>query len=217
MNRHIDLTGQKFGRLTVIKETRDKKGWLVWLCQCECGNLTKVPASALIRGRTKSCGCGKGRFTHGLSRGANGKHSPLYKIWIQMRQRCYNPKNKSYKDYGGRGITICEEWDNYEAFHNWAIANGYKRGLTIERINNNDSYSPSNCKWVPQSMQLKNIRNNRYITFNGITKTLADWGRITGINPRTISSRIDNGWPIEKALTEPVRREKHAVNQLKAI
>lgn len=134
-----------------------------------------------------------------------------------MRQRCYNPKNKSYKDYGGRGITICEEWDNYEAFHNWATANGYKRGLTIERINNNDSYSPSNCKWVPQSMQLKNIRNNRYITFNGITKTLADWGRTTGINPRTISSRIDNGWPIEKALTEPVRREKHAVNQLKAI
>jgi len=210
MSKYRDLTGQKFGRLTVIAKSKTENGRSAWLCNCDCGRQSKVQSFDLINGKTKSCGCLQGKRSHGLSRGDNGKHMPLYKVWVQMRQRCLNANNVNFKNYGGRGIKIYKEWESYKNFYDWAITSGYEKGLTIERINNDGNYDPANCTWIPQSKQPDNLRSNRYITFNGANWTLRKWGRITGINARTIGCRIDRGWSTERALTQPVRRDVNA-------
>ena len=204
--RKYDLLGQRFGRLTVLGSARKPNGTWVWRCQCECGNEAMVPSSDLRSGKTQSCGCGAGRCTHGLSRGPDGKHTALYKVWTQMRQRCLNPSNRSYPRYGGRGIRVCDEWQDYSVFHAWALSNGYEQGLTIERMDNDAGYCPENCTWIPLSQQALNLAKSRRVTHKGTTRHLREWGRVTGINARTIAGRIDSGWPIDKALTEPIRR-----------
>jgi hypothetical protein len=123
-----------------------------------------------------------------------------------MMSRCYNPKTERYPRYGGRGITICDEWlHNFPAFRDWAFANGYEEGLTIDRIDVNGNYCPENCRWATTSDQMKNTSTNRYLTLNGETHTLSDWSRLTGIHATTISNRINRGWSLEKALTTPPR------------
>lgn len=128
-----------------------------------------------------------------------------------MRQRCLNPRNRSYARYGGRGIQICEEWQDYSAFHAWAKADGYSPGLSIERVDNNGGYGPDNCKWIPLAQQSRNIGTIRRVIFRGQTRHLREWGRVTGIDARTIASRIDRGWPVARALTEPVHQVGKAV------
>lgn len=164
MSKFIDLIGQKFGRLTVITSNGSiPPGKRTWLCKCDCGKETVVATSELRSGKTKSCGClqkekaaliGKKYHTiHGMD------GTRIYQCWKDMKRRCYNPKTKSFKNYGGRGILVCNDWlHNFQAFHEWAMANGYRDNLTIDRIDVNGNYEPSNCQWIPLSEQPKNRR-----------------------------------------------------------
>lgn len=210
----IDLTGKRYGRLVCLKDSgRDKNRKVLWLCKCDCGNKTVVPVGNLISGNTKSCGCLKidqliARSTkHGLSR-VDGKAPRLYQVWKHMRQRCRNPNFKDYKNYGARDIKICPAWNaDYENFHNWALANGYRSDLTIERIDNNLGYSPQNCRWATRKEQSRNARSNRHIWFNGKDKIAAEWAETLGIKYSTLNMRLRRGWSIERALTEPVNQK----------
>lgn len=135
----------------------------------------------------------------------HGVRSKLYNKWHSMKNRCNNIKSKDYKNYGGRGIRVCEEWLNYSKFREWSLSEGYIEGLTIERINNDKDYEPNNCKWITMKEQQRNKRNNRLITHNNKTLTMVEWGEIYNIHPDRIGSRLKSGWSIEKALTEKVK------------
>lgn len=130
-------------------------------------------------------------------------------VWENMIQRCHNPKTRQYGYYGGRGIAVCDEWrDDYSCFREWALKNGYKQGLTIDRINNNDGYSPQNCRWATYKEQGRNRRGNHNITLNGETKCLREWSETVGINVSVISRRLRDGWSVESALTTPTKKRK---------
>lgn len=138
----------------------------------------------------------------------HGKSSTrLYDIWRGMKERCYRPKHLRFDKYGGRGISICDEWRNsFEVFEMWAINNGYDESLTIERIDVNGNYEPNNCRWATNKEQQNNKQNNRRITWNDETKTLAEWSEIVGIKKTTLKERLNAGWDVEAALTTPVKR-----------
>lgn len=200
-----DLTGKKFGRLTVLKRgENDKKGRVMWLCQCECGRIKAINAYSLSKGRSKSCGClmkeeaSKANKTHGLSK------TRIYNIWFGIKSRCYKENSIEYNLYGGRGIKMCDEWKNsFENFCKWAYENGYSEELTIDRINVNGNYEPSNCRWATAFEQGANKRNNVVIEKDGESHILAEWSRITGIDRRKISARIFKyGWSVERALAK---------------
>lgn len=187
----IDLTGERFGKLTVIEYAGSKNKHTMWKCKCDCENETIISGDSLKRGKSKSCGC--------LQRKAVTKHkmydTRIYHIWRHMKERCYNKNYKRYSDYGGRGITICDEWKNdFAAFYNWAITNGYADDLTIDRIDVNGNYESSNCRWVDMKTQQNNRRNNHLVTVNGVTYTIAEWSKITGLNHNTIYGRLKRGW-----------------------
>lgn len=198
MGKFKDITGQRFGRLTVLYQLHNTKGRTKWLCICECGNLVEVITNSLRQGLTKSCGC--------LNREIVTKHgksnTKMYNAWRHITQRCYNENCKAYKHYGARGITMCDEWkDSFQAFYDWSMANGYADNLTIDRIDNNKGYEPSNCRWITMKQQERNKRNNRQFTYNGETHCITEWCEMLGINYGTFKSRFYKyGWPIEKAL-----------------
>lgn len=203
MSKLIDLTGQKFGRLTVLYKLHNyHKKRVHWLCLCDCGNLVEVRGDSLRRGLSKSCKCYMKDIV--TKHGKSSTH--LHKVWAMMKDRCYNEHNNRYKNYGDRGIVVCSEWkDNFEAFYNWAIDNGYQEGLTIDRIDVNGNYDPSNCRWATVKQQSRNTSRNRYITYNGETRCLAEWCEIFNLNSSTVRSRIKYGWPIEKVFTKPLK------------
>lgn len=200
------MIGKKFTRLTVVtQDTTRPRGNRYWKCLCDCGNTVVARTSDLRSGNTKSCGCykssnAKNRMTtHGES------STRLYAVWNAMMSRCYNPNTERYGRYGGRGITVCDEWlHKYPAFRDWAVANGYRDGLTIDRINVDGNYCPENCRWITKAEQQKNTSTNRFLTYNGETHTLSDWARIAGISAPTLSKRLKRGWTLEKALTNGV-------------
>lgn len=200
----IDLTGQKVNRLTVLsKAGSDKYGHPRWLCLCECGNEVVVLGSDLRIGKAHSCGCWRKERMGELNKIHGHKKDRLYNIWALMLQRCENPKSAQYNRYGGRGITVCSEWKDFKLFYEWAMANGYKEDLTIDRRENDKGYSPDNCRWITMQAQKNNKSSNHLITYNGETHTIAQWSRITGIGKSTIRNRIAlYGWPVEKALTK---------------
>lgn len=202
----IDLTGYRFGRLVVVRRQGLKGGRPAWLCKCDCGSEAIVRGNDLRRGATHSCGCihreqlTERNTTHGLC----GQR--LYNIWGCMVQRCYNERTPCYNLYGGRGIKICDEWRlDFKSFYDWAMANGYKDDLTIDRIDNDKGYFPNNCRWITAKEQGNNRSTNRYLEFNGEKRTLSEWGEILGIDSETLSSRLRRGWSIEKTLTEEIK------------
>lgn len=204
MSKVHDLTGERFGRLTVMNRDAEntKHGRARWVCKCDCGNIITTSGNCLLKGHTKSCGCAvrdnKPLYKHGLSK------TRLHYIWRAMKDRCYNPNNTHYSVYGARGIVLCKEWENnFMAFYSWSIENGYKDGLSIDRIDNEKGYYPDNCRWATLIEQANNKRENKIIEFNGETKTLAQWCRELGLNYHSVQSRLCKGWSAEKAFTTP--------------
>ena len=203
------MIGRRFERLTVIKRADDyvsPSGGVhrKYVCVCDCGKRSEILKEYLTSGRQKSCGCLKkenGRPTH------REIHTRLYRIWGNMCNRCSNPNHPAWDRYGGRGITVCEEWKSFERFRDWAKASGYADSLTLDRKNNHDGYNPLNCRWVDECVQANNKRNNHLVEYNGETKTLAEWAKIINIPYKALHHRIvDLGWTVERAFTQPIRK-----------
>lgn len=205
--------GKKFGRLLVTDEfyKKDKIGHnkLFVKCKCECGNEKEIYKYSLTAKRpTVSCGC---RLQEIHSNGINIKHNmtntSIYTRWLGMKARCYNPNNKKYKRYGARGITVCNDWKNsFENFYNWAMSNGYRDDLTLDRINVNGDYEPENCRWVDMITQENNRTNNRHIYYNGNEYTLFDLSEISKVGYKTLHQRLYMyGWDVDKAVNTPSR------------
>lgn len=201
MGNFEDLTGKKFNRLTVIERAgKDKHGNSLWLCKCDCGNEKIIKGRNLKINHTKSCGClhselSKERVIK-INTTHNKTHTRLYTIWGGMKQRCYYPKYAEFHRYGGRGIAMCQEWKtNFQAFYDWAYANGYQEDLTIDRIDNNGNYEPDNCRWVTWEQQRKNKTTNAKVkvVINGETKFLVDVAKEYNINYYTLYTRYKNG------------------------
>ena len=185
-----NLVGQRFGRLVVLEDTKimvPNRTQTYQKCLCDCGNIVIVPKSYLKSEHTRSCGCWVKEMhtTHGLSQ------SRIYKVYSGMKKRCYDKNHKIYNRYGGRGITVCDEWaKDFMNFYNWSMDNGYQDNLTIDRIDNNKGYSPDNCRWVTMLEQAQNTSKNVNITYKGKTQTISAWSRETGIPQNTISRRF---------------------------
>ena len=167
MGKFIDLTGQRFGRLTVIERKVSNAGFVTWLCQCDCGNQTIVRGNSLRSGHTTNCGCVRREKITQRSLIHGKSHTRLFYVWEGMKKRCYNPKYVRYDRYGGRGITVDDRWlHDFGAFYNWAMANGYDENApvgqcTLDRIDNDKGYSPENCRWVDMKEQNKNRSNSK--------------------------------------------------------
>lgn len=209
-----DLTGKRFGRLVAIKVHHNTKGKIYWLCSCDCGKEHIVLSNKLISGNTVSCGCRVSEIRKDIEN-VNKSHSMaktrIYRIHSQMKGRCYRKSCPNYESYGGRGITVCDEWigeDGFINFYNWSINNGYSDELTIDRINNDQGYYPENCRWVTAKKQANNTRSTVFLSYNGETKTASEWSEITGIRRDTITRRKRDGWTDEQCLTIPVETKK---------
>lgn len=198
----IDLSGQRFGKLTAIQCVgRTEARQAIWRCKCDCGNEKDVRASCLRNGDARSCGCLQRMVSKEVNTKHGEAHSRLHHIWSSMKGRCHNPKSHAFEHYGARGIIVCDEWQEYTNFRDWAIANGYTEGLSLDRIDNDKGYSPDNCRWTTMKEQSNNRRSNHVITFEGETHTLEEWAKIKGLKYGTLSSRINRyHWSIEKAL-----------------
>lgn len=200
MGKFRDLTGLRFGRLTVIKQYSNNHGQIKWLCRCDCGGTTTVLGGHLITGHTKSCGCLE-RETKATQQGLRVKYPKLYRVWSHMKSRCENPKDKSYKGYGARGIAVCKEWQTLRNFIEWALNNGYKENLTLDRINNDGNYEPCNCRFTDVKTQSNNRRSNRYETYNGETHTVAEWADILKVPYHKITYRLNKcNWSISQVI-----------------
>lgn len=205
-----DLTGQRFGRLTVLYRVQNRGASTMWKCRCDCGNERNISANSLHNGTSASCGCMRRELAAEKHTKHNHCHSRLYTIYNNMKARCYRVTNHKYPRYGGRGIKLCDEWLNdFGKFFDWAMANGYQENLTIDRIDNDGDYEPSNCRWVTNVEQSNNRSSNHLIEFQGQTRNITEWSKITGLSYSAISSRINKlEWSPEKALSTPLLRGK---------
>lgn len=208
--RRLNIVGQKFGRLTVLKYVESKSEDSMFLCRCDCGNEKIIRGTHLKNGKILSCGCLLKEIDSELHTTHGKANTRIYSIYRGLFQRCYNKNKHAYKNYGGRGIRVCDEWLNdFMSFYNWAINNGYKEDLTLDRINVDGNYEPNNCRWVDRKTQARNTRKNHYLTYNGETHCIAEWAEIMNLTPSAISHRINRDkWSIEKALTTPLRITK---------
>lgn len=202
--------GEKYGKLTIIEINHIKKPTYYSteaVCLCDCGNITTVELGNLRTGKTTSCGCWKATcYKHGILHKKHGlSDHPLHNIWTKIKTRCYNPHDTAYKYYGERGISMCDTWkDDFYEFYTWAVNNGYKQGLSIDRIDNNQGYSPENCRWATKKTQANNRRSNRIIYVCGKKYTLQELADKYKIKRATLSKRIEMGWSLNKALNTPV-------------
>lgn len=194
----ISMEGKTYGRLTVLSAVgRGKDGQVTWSCACSCGNTSIVGGGELRRGNTSSCGClareltSKRSTKHGDTR--RGQYSPEHRAWTSMLQRCRNETSSSYRDYGARGISVCDRWSVYENF----IADMGRKPASmfcIDRIDNDGNYEPGNCRWATRVQSENNKRSNRRVSVYGLTMTVAEWARATGLSYATISQRVSDGW-----------------------
>lgn len=204
MPSFINITGKRFGRLIVL-ERLDKPSYkgASWLCKCDCGNSIIASSQSIRIGHTKSCGCYNKEIRKQICIERNTTHNKsktkVFHTWTNIRQRCNNPNISAYHKYGAKGIKVCERWNSFENFFA-DMGNPPTNKHTIERIDSRGHYEPSNCKWATMEEQQNNRTNNRLIEYNKQKMTLQKWSKLMGIDRKTISRRIDNGWPIEKAL-----------------
>lgn len=214
--KFIDISGIKYGRLLVESFNGRKNSQSYWNCVCDCGNNCVINGAKIKNGHTKSCGCllkeerGKKSITHGRS------HTPEHNVWMAMKSRCYNQKNKSYTDYGERGVIMCERWLGKDGFINFLYDMGERPSNKheIEREDNNGIYDPQNCSWQLRKKQANNKRSNRVIEFNGESKTMAQWAEKFGISGHTIGKRLKRGWPVDRAIkTASLKNSKSAWNK----
>lgn len=201
-----DLTGKRFGMLTVLERSVDRgngrKPVVRWECRCDCGKVFTVNAASLLSGHTISCGCRKVKHGH------CNRHKPrerLYETWCNMRKRCNNLANKRWENYGGKGVKVCAEWDDYEIFREWALSHGYADNLTIDRIDVNGDYCPENCRFADAKIQSNNTTRNIYVEYDGKTYTLSTLADYLGYTYSTIKHRYDRGWSIERIASQPPR------------
>ena len=209
MRRNSDLSGQRFGRLTVLYKTdKTKYGKALWHCKCDCGNFKDTISTSLKNGDVKSCGClqkevrkenalhlDKVRLKHGMS------DNRLYRIYNDMVSRCYRKSINGYENYGGRGIRVCDEWlgeDGFKNFMSWSFANGYNEELTIDRLDSNGHYEPNNCKWSTRKEQANNTRATIFLEYGREKHSLTEWSEITGIRKGTLYTRMRKGWRVGK-------------------
>lgn len=203
-----DISGMKFNKLHVLYRIEDHyypngRHDVQYRCVCECGKELDVIGIHIRSGHTKSCGCFRKEKTSASRKTHGGTNTRLYTIWKNMKSRCIYKMHDDYDLYGGRGITVCDEWmRDFSEFEQWSLNNGYSDNLSLDRIDVNGNYDPSNCRWVTQKTQCNNTRRNINIEFNGVTHTMKEWSEILGINYGTLQSRIARGWSYEKALTK---------------
>lgn len=205
----LDLSGRQFGRLTVLRLLDSKDGRRRWLCRCSCGGQAVPCSSHLLNGNSTSCGCVRRERIRELNLGTYkyalpAREFPEYHAWRAMRARCCNPNDAVYANYGGRGIRVCDRWDeSFEAF--WEDM-GPRPSInhSLDRADNNSDYAPGNCRWTTAKQQTRNRRGNRLVAFDGLTLTLAEWSERTGLNRSTISERLERGWSVVDTLTVPL-------------
>lgn len=191
--------GMRFGNHVVIRrDHKDEKNHWWFLCKCDCGREYLTRGTSALR--PGGCICRRNsQYKHGKT------YTRLYGVWSGMRNRCYNPRAHGYKNYGGKGIKVCQEWkDDFTKFYNWAYSNGYDESkstyeCTLDRIDGNKDYEPSNCRWVTQKVQVNNISRNRIIEYNGEKHTLAEWADRLDVKYQTIYSRLSHGWSVDRA------------------
>ena len=213
---HEELIGKKFGMLTIVSFAgRDRHGTKLWNCVCDCGNRKKNPVrlSELKRGTTRSCGC----VMHETNKGKNSTHgmtgSRIHNEYKSMMNRCYCKSGHGWKNYGGRCITVCDEWrGHFIVFYEWAMNNGYADNLSLDRIDVNGNYSPQNCRWATAKQQSNNKRTNRMVESGGIVHTVTEWSEILGINKSTIRGRLDRGWSNDEILLPVFEKGKTREN-----
>lgn len=198
-----DLTGRRFHFLTVVKRAGSMRGRAAWLIRCDCGRERVMTAPNILSGTSKSCGCmsrtliARARTIHGMC------GTRTYGVWRGINKRCYEPSFIGWARYGGRGISVCDEWrESFSAF--LRDMGEAPDGLQIDRIDNDGNYCKTNCRWVAPKVNANNRHNNRQITWRGKTKTLVSWARLTGIREETISGRLARGWSLKRALTQKV-------------
>jgi len=207
MGKFVDITGQKYGRLTAIKKVENNvNGKIQWLFKCDCGKQVLHTSCEVKSGHVKSCGCWKkdhsARKTHGQS------NNRIYQTYYSMKRRCYDNNPRYLKYYRDKGITVCDEWlNNPQAFFDWAMMNGYDEHLTLDRIDCDKGYSPDNCRFITQKEQTRNMSKNVFITIDGKRKVLTDWAKEYGILPCLVSYRmLHMGLSGEEAVTRAVKR-----------
>ena len=201
--KRLDLTNKRFGKIVCIKPLeKNNHGEIVWLCKCDCGNYCKKSSGAFKNiSKIASCGCMKGKKPHKVYADLEN-YKPIHECYTNMTTRCYNKKYKLYSRYGGRGIKVCDEWkNNFKEFYNWAI-NGWKKELTLDRINNDDDYKPDNCRWVDRVEQANNRHTNYLIKYKGETKTMAQWSKILKIDYYFIQIRMYKNKTMEEVVEE---------------
>lgn len=208
--RFLDRSGRKYGRLTAIRVSHyNERKQAYWLCVCDCGTEKSIFGGNLTSGAVISCGCysreNPAHLIHGAAK--DFQHYPEYDIWLGMKGRVHNPNNKRFKFYGGRGITICQQWlDSFENFYRDMGQRPHPK-LTLHRVNNNGNYCPENCVWATKKVQNREKTNTHWQTYQGERKSLADWADITGINYTALHQRLRAGWSVERAFTTPVKQK----------